>query len=173
MQQFKIVLFCFLMVPLGIMAQETEFSKDVKDHLESNGMMKQYEYAYGQLMQMMESRYPKSDGNLKGWTYLEEHEVKAMEDIKNRLVSIYKAHFSHGEIKQIAAFYKTEAGVLLNTDRSKMTQAHKDELNSFYNTIVGQKIINDREALTKEISAASENWSRELYGISMGLLSNG
>ena len=65
MQQFKILLFCFLMAPMGIMAQETEFSKDVKDYLESNGTMKQYEYAYGQLMQMMESRYPKSDVNLK------------------------------------------------------------------------------------------------------------
>ncbi|MBD0778117.1 DUF2059 domain-containing protein [Maribacter sp. ANRC-HE7] len=173
MQQFKILLFCFLMVPIGFTAQETDYSKDVKDYLEHNGTMKQYEYAYGQLMQMMESRYPKSEGNLKSWTFLEEHEVKAMEDIKNMLVPIYKEHFSHEDIKQMAAFYETETGVLLTTDRSKMTTVHKEELNSFYNTIVGQKIINKREALTKQISMASENWSRELYGISMGLFNNG
>ncbi|PIE99959.1 MAG: hypothetical protein CR994_08205 [Maribacter sp.] len=173
MQQFKILLLCFLMAPMGLMAQETDFSKDVKDYLECNGTMKQYEYAYGQLVQMMESRYPKSDDNIKSWTYLEENKAKAMEDIKNMLVPIYKEHFSHGEIKKMAAFYKTEAGVLLTTDRSKMTQAHKEELNSFYNTALGQKIINKQEVLTKEISAASEKWSRELYGIFMGLLGNG
>ena len=93
--------------------------------------------------------------------------------MKTRLIPIYQAHFTQEEIKQMAAFYKTEAGVLLMTDRSKMTDAHKAELNTFYNSAVGQKIIEKQEVLTTEISRTSESWSRELYETAMSLLKNG
>ena len=173
MQQFKILFFCFLLIPTVFMAQDSDFSNDVKDYLDSNGSMQQYEYAYDQLMIMMEGRYPKNEGNKQGWAYLEENKTKALADIKNLMVPIYQANFTQGEIKQMAAFYKSEAGVLLITDRAKMTEAHKEELNTFYNSAVGQKIISKQEVLTTEISKVSEGWSRDLYETSMSLLKNG
>ena len=173
MKQFKIFLFCSLSIPMFVLAQQSNYSKDVKDYLEHNGTMQQYEYAYEQLMIMMEGRYPKSEGNKQGWTYLEGNKDKALEEIKNLMVPIYEANFTHEEIKQMAAFYKTEAGVLLTTDRSKMTDTHKEELNTFYNSGVGQKIISKQEVLTTEISRVSESWSRELYETSMSILQDG
>ena len=173
MKQFKIFLFCFLLTPLVSLAQESNYSKDVKDYLEHNGTMQQYDYAYGQLMIMMEGHFPKSESNKESWTYLEENKGKALAEMKTRLIPIYQAHFTQEEIKQMAAFYKTEAGVLLMTDRSKMTDAHKAELNTFYNSAVGQKIIEKQEVLTTEISRTSESWSRELYETAMSLLKNG
>jgi hypothetical protein len=155
------------------MAQESNFSRDIKDYLEHNGTMRQYEYAYEQLMIMMEGNYPNSEGNRQGWTYLEEHRGKALEEMKSLNVPIYQANFTHEEIKQMTAFYKTKAGVLLTTDRSKMTDAHKVELNTFYNSALGQKIIGKKEVLTTEISKASESWSRALYETSISLLQNG
>ena len=173
MKQIKIVFLCLLLAPMAFMAQESGYSKDVEDYLEHNGTMQQYEFAYGQLLKMLEGQFPKDDTNTEGWAYLEEHGNKALEEIKSLLVPIYQAHFTQDDIKQMVAFYKTEAGVLLMNDRSKMTDAHKEELNSFYNTTVGQKIIGKQEVLTAEISKASENWSRDLYETAMSLLKNG
>ena len=70
-------------------------------------------------------------------------------------------------------FYQSEAGKLLIKDRSKMTESHKDELNAFYNSVVGQKIISKKEALSIEIAKVSENWNRDLYETSISLLYNG
>ncbi|MBD0850740.1 DUF2059 domain-containing protein [Maribacter arenosus] len=173
MKQIKLFLYCFLLTPLVCMAQESNFSKDIKDYLEHNGTMRQYEYAYDQLMIMMEGNYPKSEDNKQGWTYLEENRGKALEEMKSLMVPIYQENFTHEEIKQMGAFYKTEAGVLLITDRSKMTDIHKEELNTFYNSVVGQKIISKKEVLISEISKVSESWSRQLYETSLRLLQNG
>ena len=173
MKQIKLFIYCFLLTPLVCMAQESNFSKDIKDYLEHNGTMRQYEYAYDQLMIMMEGNYPKSEDNIQGWTYLEENRGKALEEMKSLMVPIYQANFTHEEIKQMGAFYKTEAGVLLITDRSKMTDTHKEELNTFYNSAVGQKIISKKEVLISEISKVSESWSRQLYETSLRLLQNG
>jgi hypothetical protein len=57
-------------------------------------------------------------------------------------------------------------------DRSKMTDEQKVELNSYYNSTLGKKVIDKQPILTQEIGLVSENWSRDLYETAVSLLKN-
>ena len=173
MHHIKKFLFCLLLIPMIISAQESTYSKDIADYLDDNGTMLQYEFAYGELLKMLGSQFPKDENNAQGWEYLEGNKSKALGEMKMLLIPIYKANFTHDEITKMIGFYESEAGKLLIKDRSKITESHKDELNAFYNSAVGQKIISKKEALSIEISKVSENWSRDLYETSLSLFNNG
>jgi len=153
--------------------QEASFDDDISEYLDYNGTLKQYEFAYDQLMTMMVGTYPKKEGNSQEWTFLEKNKGKAVVEMKTALITVYKMHFAKGDIKKMLAFYKSESGKLLVSDRSKMTEMHKEELSRFYNSAVGQKIIAKKDILTEEISKASELWSRDLYETFVSVLNNG
>ncbi len=154
-------------------AQESTYSKDIADYLDNNGTMLQYEFAYGELLKMLGSQLHKDENNAQGWEYLEGNKSKALGAMKMLIIPIYKANFTHDEITKMIGFYQSEAGNLLIKDRSKMTESHKEELNTFYNSAFGQKIISKQEVLYIEISKVSESWSRDLYETSISLLNNG
>ena len=173
MQLFRNFILCFLLIPIVSNAQESTYSKDIADYLDSNGTMSQYEFAYGELLTMLGNQFPKDENNAQGWEYLEGNKSKAVAEMKMLLIPIYQANFTHDEITEMSGFYQSEAGKLLIKDRSKMTEAHKEELNTFYNSEVGQKIISKQEVLSQEISKVSESWSKYLYETSISLLKNG
>ena len=178
MKQLKLIFSFFLMMALASNAQEANFSsdgyqEDVALYLDSNGTLAQYEYAYGELLKMLEKQFPKSESNAKGWEYLLGNEEKAIAEIKSLLVPIYQQNFEQGDIKKMIAFYQSDTGKQLMQDRSQMTEMQKKELNDFYTTEVGQKIIEKQPILTEEISKVSEGWSRELYETAISLLNNG
>ena len=173
MRHIKKFLFCLLLIPMVFSAQESAYSKDIADYLDNNGTMLQYEFAYGELLKMLSNRFPKDENNTQGWEYLEGNKSMALGELKTLLIPIYQANFTHDEITKMTGFYQSEAGKLLIKDRSKMTDVHKEELNAFYTSAVGQKIISKQEVLSTEISKVSESWSRDLYETSLSLLNNG
>ncbi len=158
--------------PYVFSAQESTYAKDIADYLDNNGTMLQYEFAYGEVLKMSGSQFPKDENNAQGWEYLEGNKSKALGEMKMLFIPIYKADFTHDEITKMIGFYQSEAGKLLIKDCSKMTELHKEELNEFYNSAVGQKIMSKQEVLSKEISKVSESWSRDLYETSISLLNN-
>lgn len=170
MHHFKKFIVCFLFIPMVFTAQESDYVKDIADYLDNNASMKQYEYAYDALLKMLGSSYPKNDRNAQEWEYLDNGKEKALDEIKKKLIPIYMANFTHDEIKHMSAFYASETGLQLINDRSKLTETQKEELNTFYNSTTGQKIITKQEVLVKEIGMASESWSRDLYVTSLSLL---
>ncbi|MCP4975472.1 MAG: DUF2059 domain-containing protein [Maribacter sp.] len=173
MHHFKKFIFCFLLIPVAFNAQESSYTKDISDYLDGNGTMLQYEYAYGELLKMLSNNFPQNENNAQGWEYLRANKEKALGEMKSLIIPIYKSNFTHNEIKEMSAFYSSEAGLQLISDRSKMTEAHKEVLNTFYNSATGQKIMSKQEVLTMEISKVSESWSRDLYETSISLLNNG
>lgn len=142
----------------------------VETYLEANGSLDQYEFAYDQLLQMLNDQYPKTEANSQGWKYLIDNKEKAVSDMKSLLVPVYQSNFNQTDITKMTDFYQTETGKQLTKDRTKMTEAQKKELNSYYSTEVGQKIIEKQSLLSEAISAASENWSRDLYETAISLL---
>ena len=173
MRHVKKFMFCLLLTPLVFSAQESTYSKDITDYLDNNGTMLQYEFAYGELLKMLGSQFLKDENNARGWEYLEGNNSKALDEMKMLLIPIYQTNFTHDEIRKMVGFYQSEAGKLLIRDRSKMSESHKEALNDFYNSTVGQKIISKQEVLSKEISRISESWSKDLYETSLSLLNNG
>lgn len=163
MRAIKLFFCLFLAISLNACGQETDFPSEVATYLESNGTLNQYEFAYDELLKMLVKQYPKSESTANGWEYLEGNKEKAIAEMKKDLVPIYQQNFERSEIKQMTAFYQSATGKQLTADRTQMTAEQKEELNTFYSSDIGKKIIEKQAVLAKEVSAASENWSRDLY----------
>lgn len=170
MRVLKLFFCLFLTVSWNVSGQEADFTSEVATYLESNGTLDQYKFAYDELLKMLGKQYPKSESTAGGWEYLESNKEKAIAEMQKELVPIYQQNFERSEIKEMTAFYQSSAGKQLTTDRSQMTAEQKDELNTFYNTGLGKKIIEKQPVLSKAISAASESWSRDLYETALSLL---
>ncbi len=160
----------FMLMTLFSSAQDKADKELVETYLEANGSLDQYKFAYDQLLIMLNKQYPKSEANAQGWNYLQDNKEKAMVDMKSLLAPIYQRNFSQADISEMIGFYQTETGKQLIKDRTKMTEVQKQELNSYYSTEVGQKVIEKQSPLSEAISAASENWSRDLYETAVSLL---
>jgi len=158
------------MLSWQVNAQETDFTSEVATYLESNGTLDQYEYAYEELLKMLVKQYPKSESTANGWEYLQNNKKEAISEIQMELVPIYQQHFERSEIKEMTKFYQSPTGKQLTLDRSQMTTLQKEELNTFYNSVLGKKIIAKQTVLTQSISEISERWSRDLYETAMSLL---
>jgi len=170
MRTVKLVFCFFLTISWQVNAQETDFANEVATYLESNGTLNQYEYAYDALLKMLVKQYPKSESTANGWKYLENNKKEAIAEIQMELVPIYQQHFERSEIKEMTAFYQSPTGKQLTLDRSQMTSIQKEELNTFYNSALGKKIIAKQPVLTQSIAETSERWSRDLYETAMSLL---
>lgn len=153
-----------------MVAQENTASEDALAYVKINGTAKQYEFAYEQLLKMLEGQYPETAANSKGWEYLNANKDKYVSEIIALLAPVYENNFSSSEIKAMNIFYQSEAGQQLLTDRTKMTDEQKQALNEFYGSATGAKIIEKQPILTKEIGAISEVWSRDLYQTALSLL---
>jgi len=170
MRTIKFFFCLFLAINWNVNAQETDFSSEVSDYLESNGSLIQYRSAYDELLKMLATQYPKSESTANGWDYLEHNKEKAIADIQKELVPIYQQNFERSEIEKMTAFYTSASGRQLTKDRSKMTPRQKEELNAFYNSELGKKIMSKQATLSKAVSAVSESWSRDLYETAVSLL---
>ncbi|TMM58057.1 DUF2059 domain-containing protein [Maribacter algarum] len=170
MRTLKLFFCLFLAISFNSNAQETDFTSEVATYLESNGTLNQYEFAYDELLKMLGKQYPKSESTANGWEFLESNKEKAVAEIKKELVPIYQQNFERSEIKEMTTFYRSPTGKQLTIDRSKMSAIQKEELNAFYNSDLGKKILAKQPILAKEVSAASESWSRDLYETALSLL---
>ncbi len=170
MNQLKYILLFVLSIPVFSNAQDKSYTTLVSEYLEVNGSMGQYNYAYDELLKMLNGRFPETDANAQGWKFLKENKGKAVKEMISLLEPIYKNNFTEAEITKMLAFYKSGTGKQLVADRSKMNPAQKEKLNTFYNSEIGKKIIEKQPILGTEISKVSEGWSRELYETALSLL---
>jgi len=170
MKFFSKIGMLFFMITLTSCAQKNTFSDDVVSYLNSNGTSAQYEFAYDELLKMMDSQYPQTESNTKGWDYLNANKEKHVAEIIALLVPVYQKNFTKDEISKMAGFYTSDTGKQLINDRSKMTDSQKVELDQFYKTGVGKKILEKQPILSKDIAAVSEGWSRDLYETALSLL---
>ncbi len=171
MRTIKLFFCFFLMISGSVYAQNADFSEEVSTYLDHNGTMQQYEYAYEELLKMLEKQYPKSEKTAKAWAYLEKkNKTISLGAIKKDLIPVYEEHFEPSEVSEMNTFYQSDTAKQLMNDRSQMTAAQKEELNDFYTSATGQKIISKQEILTQAIASISENWSRDLYETAVSLL---
>ncbi len=170
MQQLKFILLFVLSIPVFNYAQDSNHKALVSDYLDANEAMGQYNYAYEELLKMLQGRYPETDKNTQEWRFLKENKTRAVKEMKALLVPIYQSNFTKADITKMVVFYNSGAGKQLLADRSKMNAAQKEKWKTFYNSEVGKKIIEKQAVLGAEISKASEGWSRDLYETALSLL---
>ncbi|NKI33167.1 DUF2059 domain-containing protein [Croceivirga thetidis] len=163
MKLVKLIPVFLLLAGIHLQAQSPELVDLVNSYLDANGSTKQYSDAYDELLNLMERQFPKSDKNSNGWLYLERNKTKAIFEIKDMLTAVYLDNFSEKELRGMSNFYASETGKQLVTDKDKLSESQKAEIKDFYDSDVGLSLTSKQMALTEEIQAVSELWSRDLY----------
>tara|TARA_R110000868_G_scaffold358744_1_gene620460 strand:+ start:595 stop:1110 length:516 start_codon:yes stop_codon:yes gene_type:complete len=160
----------FLFITITCCAQKTTFSEDVVSYIANNGTEKQYNYAYDELLKMLENQFPETEANAEGWKYMNANKEKHVSEMMALLAPVYEKNFTHEEIKSMNAFYLTDAGKQLVADGSKLSEAQKQQVNEFYASATGKKIMEKQPILAAEIGKVSEGWSRDLYETALSML---
>jgi len=170
MRKVLLSLCLVMLMPMTTMAQDNNFVNEVTAYLQQNGTADQYEFAYDQLLTMLQNQFPETDANKEGWTFLRGNKKASVDQILALMVPIYQKHFNQSEIENMNTFYASSSGKQLVEDRSQMTETQKTELNTYYNSPLGKKILEKQTILSQEISKTSELWSRDLYETALSLL---
>ncbi|AXG72451.1 hypothetical protein KORDIASMS9_04725 [Kordia sp. SMS9] len=160
----KIMTAAFLFVGIHMaFAQNDPYIESVKKYLTINGTQQQYEGAIDGMFEMLKKRFKDYTISEAIWTELESEKQKHVEEVKSILVSAYKAYFTLNDIKNMTAFYESDAVKQMLADKTKLTDTQRQQIVNFYNSDTGLKMIDSREGLAKIEGEISQQWSGELY----------
>ncbi|WP_054851757.1 DUF2059 domain-containing protein [Olleya sp. ITB9] len=157
-----ITIFCFLVIGTSVFAQVDQYSKDVKTCIKSNGTYSYYEGVIEQMYTMLEEQFVTQKVPATVWADLKKGNSEAMDELSLMIVSAYKAHFTHEDVKNMNKLYATKAGKnMFKTDA--LTEGDKVFLKEFYQSETGQKIVSSQESMNSSMSDISVMWSGNLY----------
>lgn len=159
----KLLIALLFTVSLTSIAQEKAYHEEVLEYLEVNGTRAQYANAVDGLFDLLRKQYAGQDIPDKVWTELKEESPKQVDRILTMLVSAYRGTYEQEDIQNMLAFYKTEAGVQLLSDKTALDYEQQKDAAVFYNTPTGQKILSSQQEIASRVSEISEIWSRDLY----------
>ncbi len=93
----------------AIFAQADGFEADLSRMLELNGSAKTYDVVFDQVILQMKTAMPAVNDSV--WPKLKSEVLNKQIDVLNqKLVPIYRKHFTHDDIKALIAFYQTPIG---------------------------------------------------------------
>ena len=155
-------LLLFLSVSATSFAQVDAYSEDVKKCVKSNGTMSYYEDVMDQMYQMLKVQFTDENVPDTVWAEVKKGKSAAMDELAQMMVSAYKGHFTHQDVKNMNTLYASKAGKnMFKTDG--LTDGDKVVLNEFYKSDTGQKILGSQESMNESMSKISEMWSSGVY----------
>lgn len=157
-----VTLFCFLVVANIGFAQVDAYSEDVKKCIKSNGTIAYYENVVDQMFTMLQNQFKSQNVPAKVWTEVKAVKTDAMDELAQMIVSAYRAHFTHEDVKNMNRLYASKAGQNM-FKKDALTESDKAILKEFYATETGQKIVNSQDSMNASMSDISEMWSKDLY----------
>ncbi|WP_299386665.1 hypothetical protein [uncultured Lacinutrix sp.] len=155
-------LLLFLSLSATSFAQVDAYSEDVKKCVKSNGTMSYYEDVMEQMYTMLKVQF--TDANVPDtvWAEVKKGKSAAMDELAQMMVSAYKGHFTHQDVKNMNVLYASKAGKnMFKTDG--LTEGDKVILSEFYKSDTGQKILGSQESMNESMSKISEMWSSGVY----------
>lgn len=162
MKKILTLIFTFVIATVTF-AQEDAFSEDVKKCIKSNGTYDYYENVVDQMFTMLETQYASQNVPTTVWDELKTQKVASLEDLSQMIVSAYRGHFTHEDVKNMNALYATKAGQNMFKNASELTEGDKVVLTEFYRSDTGQKVTGSQESMNESMSKISEKWSSGFY----------
>lgn len=155
-------LLLFLTFSATSFAQVDDYSEDVKKCITSNGTMSYYENVMDQMYDMLKVQF--TDANVPDaiWTEVRKGKKGAMNELAQMIVSAYRGHFTHQDVKNMNTLYASKAGKNMFKNNA-LSEGDKIVLNKFYETETGKKIIGSQDSITEAMSKISEIWSSGVY----------
>lgn len=165
-----VTLFFFLSMSLNAFAQVDAYSEDVKKCIKSNGTMAYYEDVMEQMYEMLEVQYQDKDVPKTVWTEIKKGKKASMDELAQMIVSAYKGHFTHQDVKNMNALYASQAGKNM-FKKDALTESDKVILSEFYKSDTGIKITGSQESMNTSMSKIAEVWSSDVYRGAVAFLS--
>lgn len=160
----KKVAFLVLILTSSItFSQSNAFSKDVKQCLKDNGTHAYYENVVDQMFIMLKKQYESENVPQSVWNDIELIKPEALNSLTDMIVSAYKGHYTHKDVKQMNKLYATDTGKRMTTNSNNLTEADKIVIKEFYASKTGQKILGSQDSMNAVLTNITEKWSGELY----------
>ncbi len=94
------------------MAQNHQIEKDIRHLLEVNGSNEQFEMVSQQLVNQFKMQNSGVEDSV--WASVKEDVIQpAFKELNEKMVPMYKKHFTRDEIKDLIVFYESETGKML------------------------------------------------------------
>ncbi|WAC03338.1 hypothetical protein N7U66_07305 [Lacinutrix neustonica] len=166
----KIALFLFLVFSLAAFAQGDAYGEAVKKCIKSNGTMAYYEDVMEQMYDMLEVQFRDVNVPDTVWREVKKGKKEAMDELAEMIVSAYRAHFTHEDVKNMNVLYASKAGKNM-FEKDALTAGDKKVLSAFYKSETGNKIVSSQDSMNEAMGKISEMWSSEVYRGAIALLS--
>ncbi len=151
-----------LIISTTAFSQVDPYSEDVKKCIKSNGTMSYYEGVVDQMFVMVEKQFESQNVPESTWKEVKMVKADAMKELGQMMVSAYRGHFSHEDVKNMNSLYSSKAGKNMFKPE-KLTEGDKVILSEFYKSDTGKKVLGSQESITDSMSKISEMWSGSLY----------
>jgi len=151
-------------------AQTDAYSEDVKKCIKSNRTMSYYEDVMNQMYDMLKVQYTDKNVPDSVWAEVKNGKNAAMDELAQMIVSAYRGHFTHEDVKNMNILYASKAGKnMFRPD--DLTEGDKVILTEFYKSDTGRKITGSQDSMNESMSKIAEMWSSGVYRGVIALLS--
>ena len=161
------IFFFALLVTTMTYSQETvvvdEYSEDVKLCLKNNGTYNYYDGVVDQMFTHLKEQYKSLNVPDDVWEELEQVKTGTLDELSQMIVSAYRGHFNHQDVKNMNALYGTTAGKKMINSQTELNEGDKVVLNEFYKSDTGQKIVGSQDSINASMMRITEMWSADLY----------
>ena len=140
-----------------------EYSEDVKLCLKNNGTHNYYDGVVESMFTHLKEQFSSQNVPVVVWTELEAMKPTTLDELGQMVVSAYRGHFTHQDVKNMNALYGTTAGKKMINSETALTEGDKVALNEFYKTETGQKIVGSQDSMNASMMQITEMWSADLY----------
>ncbi len=140
-----------------------EYSEDVKLCLKNNGTYNYYDGVVDSMFTHLKQQFESQNVPNDVWVELESIKPDTLDELGQMVVSAYRGHFNHQDVKNMNALYKTTAGKKMINSATELTEGDKVSLNEFYKSETGQKIVGSQDSVNASMMQITEIWSADLY----------
>jgi len=151
-----------LFISTNTFSQLDPYGVSVKKCITNNGTISYYEGVVDQMFLMLEQQFESQKVPENIWNEVKLVKIDAMKELSQMMVSAYRGHFSHEDVKNMNTLYSSKAGKNMFKPE-KLTESDKLALSEFYKSDTGQKVLGSQESITNSMSKISEIWSGDLY----------
>ncbi len=140
-----------------------EYSEDVKLCLKNNGTYNYYDGVVDSMFTHLKQQFESQNVPDAVWVELESIKPDTLDELGQMVVSAYRGHFNHQDVKNMNALYNTTAGKKMINSATELTEGDKVALNEFYKSETGQKIVGSQDSVNASMMQITEIWSADLY----------
>jgi hypothetical protein len=155
--------FLALTITTTSFSQVDQYSEDVKLCLKNNGTYNYYDGVVDQMFTHLKDQYKDLNVPNEVWKELEQIKTGTLDELSQMIVSVYRGHFNHQDLKNMNALYGTTAGKKMVNSQTELNEGDKVVLNEFYKSDTGQKIVGSQDSINASMMQITEMWSADLY----------